>query len=301
MTTPEFPFTGERFAPECPNMADIAAVVVSYFSQSTLDACLSRLLASNGVARVVVVDNGSSDDSVAIAEAHAARDPRVQVQVNLHNPGFAAACNQGAAQCSEPWLALVNPDCLLAASDLENLRELAGTRNDAGIVGADLVDDAGVRDSAARRHELTLARLLAGLGQRDSLAIAADDQQALQRVDAVSGALMLMPRSVFTAIGGFDGGYRLHAEDLDLCRRVRDCGYGVYVANRVRVRHVRGVSSRRRPLWVEWQKHRGIWRYLRRFDPQLRNPMWRALAWVLVWAHLPLAALRVALARKSAP
>jgi hypothetical protein len=279
-------------------VADIAAVVVSYFSQSTLDACLSRLLASVGVARVVVVDNDSRDNSVAIVNAYAARDPRVQVIANAHNPGFAVACNQGAALCSEPWLALVNPDCLLATSDLEELRELAQAQPDAGIVGADLVDDAGVRDNATRRHELTLARLLAGFGQRDSLAIAADDSKALQAVDAVSGALMLMPRSVFNAVGGFDGGYRLHAEDLDLCRRVRDAGHGVYVANRVRVLHLRGVSSRRRPLWVEWQKHRGIWRYLRRFDRQLRNPLWWALAGVLLWAHLPLAMLHAMLRRK---
>jgi len=273
-------------------VADIAAVVVSHFSQSTLDACLRRLLASAGVARVVVVDNGSHDDSVAIAGTHAARDARVQVLSNPHNPGFAAACNQGAAQCKEPWLALVNPDCLLAATDLHTLRKLAATRSDVGIIGADLVDANGVRDGAARRRELTLARLLAGFGQRDSLAIAADDSTALQALDAVSGALMLMPRAVFAALGGFDARYRLHAEDLDLCRRVRDAGHGVYVANHVRVLHVRGVSSRRRPLWVEWQKHRGIWRYLRRFDPQLRNPWWRVLAFALLWAHLPLAALR---------
>lgn len=282
-------------------MADIATVVVSHFSQSTLDACLGRLLASGDVARVVVVDNGSRDDSVAIANAHAARDPRVQVIANAHNPGFAAACNQGAALCNEPWLALVNPDCLLGASDLGALRELAATRTDVGIVGADLVDARGVRDSAARRHDLSLARLLAGVGRRDSLAIAADDSAALQAVDAVSGALMLMPRRVFNAIGGFDERYRLHAEDLDLCRRVRDAGHAVYVANRVRVLHLRGVSSRRRPCWVEWHKHRGIWRYLRRFDPQLRNPPWRMLAWLLVWAHLPLAALRIMLARRLPP
>lgn len=279
-------------------MADIAAVVVSHFSQSTLDACLGRLLASTGVARVVVVDNASRDDSVAIANAHAARDPRVQVIANVHNPGFAVACNQGAALCSEPWLALVNPDCLLAATDLQQLRELARSRPDIGIVGADLIDERGVRDSASRRHDLSLARLLAGLGRRDSLAIAADDSEALQAVDAVSGALMLLPRSVFGAVGGFDERYRLHAEDLDLCRRVRDSGHAVYVANRVRVLHLRGVSSRRRPWWVEWHKHRGIWRYLRHFDPQLRNPMWWVLAWLLVWAHLPLAALR-AFARKN--
>src|SRR3546814_3365651 len=49
-----------------------------------------------------------------------------------------------------------------------------------------------------------------------------DDTHALQRVEAVSGALMLLPRALFDRIGGFDEGYRLHVEDLDLCRRARE-------------------------------------------------------------------------------
>src|SRR3546814_1013577 len=49
-----------------------------------------------------------------------------------------------------------------------------------------------------------------------------DDTHVLQRVEAVSGALMLLPRALFDRIGGFDEGYRLHVEDLDLCRRARE-------------------------------------------------------------------------------
>ncbi|MDX2300737.1 MAG: glycosyltransferase family 2 protein, partial [Xanthomonadaceae bacterium] len=235
---------------------DIAAVVVSHYSATTLAECLDRLLAADGVGAVVVVDNASGDSSVAIARARAAADARLQVIANADNPGFGSACNQGAAHCALPWLALVNPDCLVGADDLARLRELARQHADAGVTGADLVDADGHRDSAARRREPTLVRLFGGLGRRDAVAIAPDDNLALQPVDAVSGALMLMPRALFDRLGGFDTHYRLHAEDLDLCRRVRDAGAQVYVANAVRVLHLRGVSSRRRPMWVEWQKHR---------------------------------------------
>src|SRR3546814_8650126 len=72
-----------------------------------------------------------------------------------------------------------------------------------------------------------------------------DDTHVLQRVEAVSGALMLLPRALFDRIGGFDEGYRLHVEDLDLCRRAREAGAAVAVANDVRVVHVRGVSDRK--------------------------------------------------------
>lgn len=287
---------------------DIAAVVVSYYSATTLGDCLDRLLAAAGVGAVIVVDNASGDASVAIAKARAAADARVQVIANADNPGFGSGCNQGAARCTLPWLALVNPDCLLAADDLTQLRELAQQHSDAGVIGADLVDAAGQRDSAARRHEPTLARLFGGLGRRQSVAIAADDSVALQPVDAVSGALMLMPRAMFVRLGGFDTGYRLHAEDLDLCRRVRDVGARVYVANAVRVLHLRGVSSRRRPLWVEWQKHRGLWRYLRRFDPYAASLPGAVIAASAVWLHFVLAAPRawwrvagVARIRRNAP
>jgi len=297
--SPELPHTGQPIAPR--GERDIAAVVVSHYSAATLGDCLDRLLAADGVGAVVVVDNGSADASVAIAQARAAIDARVQVIANADNPGFGSACSQGATRCALPWLALVNPDCLLAAQDLSRLRELARQQIDAGVLGADLVDANGVRDSAARRREPTLARLFGGLGRRHAVAIAPDDRLALQPVDAVSGALMLMPRALFERLGGFDPGYRLHAEDLDLCRRARDAGAGVYVANAVRVLHLRGVSSGRRPVWVEWQKHRGLWRYLRRFDPLAARWPGAVIAAGAVWLHFlfaaPLAWWRAALAR----
>jgi hypothetical protein len=77
---------------------------------------------------------------------------------------------------------------------------------------------------------------------------------------------MLVPRGAFDAVGGWDAGYRLHVEDLDFCRCLRDAGFSIAVANDVPVLHHRGVSSRARPFFVEWHKHRGLWRYWWRFE-----------------------------------
>jgi GT2 family glycosyltransferase len=107
------------------------------------------------------------------------------------------------------------------------------------------------------------------------LGVAVDETRTLQAVDAVSGALMLVSRDLFERLGGFDAGYRLHAEDLDLCRRARQANALVAVANDVRVVHIRGVSSRSRPLFVEWHKHRGLWRYFRRFEAPRRGALTR--------------------------
>jgi GT2 family glycosyltransferase len=108
---------------------------------------------------------------------------------------------------------------------------------------------------------------------------------------------MLLPRALFAGIGGFDQGYRLHAEDLDLCRRVRLAGASVAVANEVEVLHVRGVSSRRRPLFVEWHKHRGLWRYFRKFEAGRRGLPVRLAVFAMIWGRFPFAVLRAALRR----
>ncbi len=252
----------------------IAAVVVTHESASTIDDCLTRLRQSEGISQIRIVDNNSRDGTLAIVQRHAATDTRVHFIGNPHNPGFSVGCNQGARDCDAPWLAFVNPDCLVEADTLARLLAHARGGETERLVGADLVDESGVRDGAARRRDPDFGAMLKGAiggGGKRPLDVPPDDGQALQHVDAVSGALMLLPRTLFDRVGGFDEGYRLHAEDLDLCRRVRMAGASVAVANDVRVVHVRGVSSRARPLFVEWHKHRGLWRYFRKFEAPRRN------------------------------
>lgn len=271
------------------NADAIGAIVVTHASEETIDECLSRLRAAAGVVAVRVVDNASRDDTLAIVQRHALADPRVRFIANPDNPGFAAACNQGAAACDAAWLAFVNPDCLV---DVESLARLRDHARDAGgaLVGADLVGEDGMRDAAARRRDPDFGAMLRD-PRRSRLGVDVDDLP-LQRVDAVSGALMVVPRALFERVGGFDAGYRLHAEDLDLCRRVRVAGAAVACANDVRVVHVRGVSSRTRPWFVEWHKHRGLWRYYRIFDAAGHGAMTRAAVFAMVWGRFPFALLR---------
>jgi GT2 family glycosyltransferase len=282
------------------NVPDIAAIVVTHHSASTIDDCLARLRAADGVAAIRVVDNASGDDTVAIVQRHAAADARLRFVANPDNPGFAVACNQGAAALDDvgaaTWLAFVNPDCMVEADTLARLRQHDRQLDGNALLGADLVGEDGIRDAAARRRDPDFAAMLRTPAAA-RLGVAFDPQRSLQRVDAVSGALMLLPRILFERIGGFDPGYRLHAEDLDLCRRAREAGAVVAVANDVRVVHLRGVSSRARPLFVEWHKHRGFWRYFRKFEAARRGVLARGAVFAMIWGRFPVAALRALLRR----
>ncbi len=267
---------------------DIAAVVVTHQSASTLDACLRCLRGAEGVAQIRVVDNASTDDTLDIVLRHATADARVRFIANPDNPGFAVACNQGAADSSARWLAFVNPDLMAEAGTLAGLRAQARALGPC-LLGVDLIGEDGVHDPAARRHDPDFAAML-----RFSAARRLDvpsDGTPLQRVDAVSGALMLLPRDLFLRLQGFDEGYRLHAEDLDLCRRARQSGAEVAIVNALGVRHVRGVSSRSRPVFVEFHKHRGLWRYFRKFEAARRGAATRCAVWLMIWAHFPPAVL----------
>lgn len=276
---------------------DIGVVVVTYASASTIEACLFRLLAARDVARVLVIDNHSPDDTVARVERMAARDARLSLVRNAENRGFGAACNQGATAIAQSWLAFVNPDAYVERDTLSRLVGHARGRPGAGLLGVELFDERDQVDPASRRSDPSLREQMFSLGRRDNLYLGRDPALTLQPVDAVSGALMLLPAGLFLQVGGFDEGYRLHAEDLDLCRRVREAGYEVMVANDLRVLHVRGVSSRSRPLWVSWQKHRGLWRYFRKFEAATL-PVWQPpLVWVALWLHFLGASARSMLAR----
>lgn len=262
----------------------IVAIVVTYQNSSTIDDCLQRLRDARGIAEIRVVDNGSVDDTVDILQRHASHDPRVRFIANPDNPGFAAANNQGVADSSSPWLAFINPDVMVEADTLAVLCERAQPLGDC-LLGVEQVDEHGRADDAVRRRDPDFLAMLRSPGSGSKLALARDPDVSMQYVPAISGAVMLMPRALFERIGGWDAGYRLHAEDLDLCRRVREAGGVVAVANDLQVLHVRGVSSRSRPFFVEWHKHRGLWRYFQRFEARQRSLPVRVAVWGAIWAH----------------
>jgi N-acetylglucosaminyl-diphospho-decaprenol L-rhamnosyltransferase len=273
-------------------------LIVAADSGSTLRECVTRALASSVPVEVIVIDNASRDGvPQALARARE-NDERLRVICNHANIGFGPAVNVGARQAHGDTLLVLNPDCLLEADSISRLLEVLRAHPDAGVVGAVVCDADGGPDPASRRRDPLLRRSLnemSGRAQHDPARYEGVDvpgsipQEPIE-VENVSGALMLLPSAVFDRLQGFDEGYFLHCEDLDLCRRARDAGYTVWLAGEVRVHHGKGGSSRHRPVFVSWHKHRGMWRWFRKFDPAAREPFTRALVWCGIWLHFALTA-----------
>ena len=265
----------------------VSAIVVSHDSGADLVNCVADLLAQDVALKVTVVDNASRDGSLAALPD----DARVRRIENPDNRGFAVACNQGAAGAEAPFLLFANPDCRLPTDALGRLLRHMDERPDLGLLGARLLDAEGRPQAAAvRRTPRPATAIRAALGLRralepDWVEQTGEATAGLQPVEATSGALMLVRRALFEQLGGFDPAYRLHCEDLDLCRRVLGAGQRIAIATDVPITHLKGTSSRRRPVWVEWQKHRGMWRYFRKFEAAGRGLAVRIAVWLAIWLH----------------
>lgn len=267
-------------------MADIRCVVVNFNTGRLLGHCVADLLAQDVPLEVIVVDNASEDDSLERLRAGLPTAAPVTVLENDRNRGFGAACNRGAAGAAAANLAFVNPDCRLPPGTLGRLAAALAERPGDALAGAWVTDGDGAEQRGTRRRLPTPWRALmtfTGLerlaGRWPALAgvnTPGPEPAGTAAVEAVNGALFMIRREDFEALGGFDTGYFLHCEDLDLFRRLADRGRGLCLVPDARARHEQGVSSRSRPVLTLWHKHRGMTRYL--FVHHARG---RELAWLL--------------------
>jgi GT2 family glycosyltransferase len=283
-------------------------LIVAADSGPSLRECVARALASTAQVEVIVVDNASNDGMPqAVACAHQ-NDERVQVLYNHANLGFGPAVNLGARQARGDTLLVLNPDCMLERDTLARMLDVLHAHPDVGVVGAVVCDADGAPDPASRRRDPLLRRSLnemTGRAKREAegarfegVNVPGPIPDSVVEVENVSGAIMLLPRTVFDHLSGFDEGYFLHCEDLDLCRRARDASYKVLLAGNVRVRHAGGGSSTHRPVFVSYHKHRGMWRWFRKFDPAARKPLTCALVACGIAAHFLVTAPWLGLRRK---
>lgn len=260
-------------------MSGLSVIIVAYHSGPALADAVRRVLAQAEVRELHLVDNSAGGDpSLEPLRRHP--DPRLKLLDPGRNLGFGAACNRAAGEAREDLLLFLNPDVLMPEGLSGALMRRAEAIPRLGALGVALADRQGRVDPASARRDPTPSRALATLLRLDRIGLAEGVAvrglgPGLTSVDAISGALMLIPRAAFRAVGGFDEGYFLHAEDLDLCRRLRQSGHEVAVDLGLRATHLKGTSSRREPLKVLQWKHQSLERYFLTHDAARLRPWQR--------------------------
>jgi N-acetylglucosaminyl-diphospho-decaprenol L-rhamnosyltransferase len=274
-----------------------SAIIVTYRTGPVLAQCLASVARADGVEQIVVVDNGSDAGEVAAMDAVAAADPRVRVLRGHGNVGFAAACNKGAREATCETLVFINPDVALEPTAVTRLAQILEEAPPPAIVGGDLRDPDGRPERGGRRERLTLWRAfvsftgLSKLGLRDFNRHREPMPAKPVPAGAISGALLCVRRADFAAIGGFDEGYFLHVEDVDLCRRAEEAGWRVLFAPGPHGVHMRSTSAIS-GADVARHKARGFARYFKKFAASPLERALGALAGAMLIVILPLTARR---------
>jgi N-acetylglucosaminyl-diphospho-decaprenol L-rhamnosyltransferase len=254
----------------------VRVVVVTYSPGESLAAFLDSLAdATSRDVRVVLADNGSTDGA---PEAAASARPGVELLPTGGNIGYGGGANVGARAGHEPWLVVANPDITWHEGALDALLDAAERWPRGGAFGPAILTPQGDLYPSARAFP-TLGRgaghaLLGWWWPRNPWTRSYRQESGGPvegRAGWLSGSCMLLRRSAFDEVGGFDPGYFMYFEDLDLCRRLADAGWeSVYVPTAV-VEHTGAHSTSRSRNAMLRAHHRSAYRYL---AGQYAGPRW---------------------------
>jgi GT2 family glycosyltransferase len=247
----------------------VSAVVVSHGGAAELRESLSTL--SPQVDELVVIANvpGSVDDV----------PPGIRVLVNERPQGFAANANRGIAETSGDFVVLANPDAIPEPEAVARLRAFADSHPRCGVAGPRMLGLDGelvpsrrrfptVRGTLVRRTPLR--RLWRPLERQRAHYHLGEDPTEPLPTDWLLGGFVLLRRTMLEELDGFDPGFRLYGEDIDLCYRAAKVGWERWYVPAAVVRHEwkRETDRRfltRRTLW-HW---RGIARFARKHPETL--------------------------------
>lgn len=254
--------------------SDVTVVVITYSPGEHLPAFLDSLsAAATRAPRVIIVDNGSTDGSPELASAREG----VTVVSSGSNLGFGAAANIGIALADTPWVLIANPDVAWSAGALDELVAAAGRWPQAAAVGPAIVTgDGDLYPSARLIPSLGIGlghAVLGPLWPRNpwTTRYRAEAEAIGERTTGwISGSCMLLRRDAVNRVGGFDGGYFMYFEDVDLCARLHEAGYDVVYAPSAVVTHHQGHAASREPGRMVAEHHRSAYRFVARRHQGLR-------------------------------
>jgi len=241
--------------------------MVSYHTGPVLFRAVSSVLAQTVPVELCLVDNGNPPEVKVQLQVMADADKRIRFITGHGNVGFSKGCNTGARAASGEQLLFLNPDSMLQPDALERLKRHAAHLKRPFMIGARLLDEDGQDQRGCRRALLTPTTALVEALHLYFLFPKArlnfNDEpvpQSIAPIPAISGAFVFLSREDFWNISGFDEGYFLHVEDLDLCLRFRRAGGEIYFAPDVVVTHIGGTSKATK-AFIEKHKARGFIRY----------------------------------------
>lgn len=235
----------------------LSIVIVNYNVKYFLQQCLNSVYDSlkSIEAEVWVVDNNSVDGSVEMVKEQFAN---VRLIANKQNVGFSKANNQAIKQCSGEFILLLNPDTVVEESTFEKIVEFMDNNPNAGGLGVKMIDGKGNFLPESKRGLPTpsvsffkmsgLTRLFPRSKTFARYYLGHLDKNQTHKVEILSGAFMLLRKSVIDQIGLLDETFFMYGEDIDLSYRILQAGYDNYYFADTTIIHYKGESTKKGSL-----------------------------------------------------
>jgi GT2 family glycosyltransferase len=273
-------------------MVKLSIVIVSWNTADILVQCLESVFAHAPEApfEVWVVDNASHDGS---PERVRQEFPQVKLLANRENGGFAAGNNQAIRQATGAYVLLLNPDTIVYAGALQTLVDYLDDNPEVGACGSRVLNaDGSLQESCYVAPTLGREVLrMFHLDGRIRYRMETWDRQTARAVDALLGACILARREILLAIGLMDEGYFMFSEEIDLCYRIRQAGWGVHYVPWAEIVHLGGQSTQQVKTAMFLQLYAGKVRYMRKHYGRLQAALYKIILWLAALPRLVLVAV----------
>ena len=232
----------------------ISIIIVNWNSGGQLSDVVSSiaLYSNDFVKTVIIVDNGSTDDSLHLIEKKINLPFQLQIICNEDNKGFGSACNQGASLVSTEYLLFLNPDTRLFEKSLSvPLAYMENPDNrDVAIAGIQLLDEKNHISRSCARFPVLKVFVVQVLGLNHfsplrhlNMHMTDWSHDETRFVDHVIGAFYFIRRGVFVHLGGFDDRFFVYLEDLDFSYRAKKDGWRSVYLSDAQAFHIGGGTS----------------------------------------------------------
>ncbi len=229
----------------------LSVVILNYNVRYFLELCLRSVqeAISDMEAEIIIVDNCSSDDSCRMVKE---LFPKIILIENEENYGFSKGNNIGVAMAKGDFVCILNPDTVVAEDTFKLLLDFASTTPNIGIVGCKLIDGRGQFLPESKRNIPTPAVSIQKiLGNSKSYYATHIKEAAIGKVSILVGAFMLLKRSIFNEIKGFDEDYFMYGEDMDFSYRIQKAAYQNYFNPITTIIHFKGESTLRDKVYAK--------------------------------------------------
>jgi GT2 family glycosyltransferase len=268
-------------------MMELSIIILNYNTKDLTLTCIDSIVKqyeqelTSGKFEIVLVDNASVDDSVIAFSNPKFQIPNIKLIESKENTGFSRGCNLGAKNASGKFLMFLNSDTEIKDQGLLKMTQYFDDKKELGILGAKLKNEDGSNQLSSGKFYNIFNLFLMLFGFNKFLR---ESPNVIKKVDWVSGASLMIRKTIFTKLGGFDKDIFMYLEDMELCYKAKLAGLDTYFFPEIMLFHKEGRSSGRsfaviniyKSVLIFYRKHKSNLEY------NLARFMLRAKAMLLV-------------------